>query len=356
MTKKLEPPPKLLNINSPWKKNENPIWLASTLCLSRNIEKFNFPSKLSSDKRNQIISLVSKEIVGFESVVDPVLFRSEEMSPFEKEYLYEHFLTTRSFQEAHHGEGFVVDKSGQFLTAINVQDHLLFLMTDISGELERTLNYLNKIESDIGKNIHYSFSSKFGFLTANINDVGSGFSIYTYLQVPALIHTRSIEEFLIKNSDDSISVTGLQGRPNEIIGDLIVVHNNYTLGMTEETILSHVRTYTIKLLVREKGLRSEIKKNGDPKMKDKVSRAFGLLKHSYQIDAIEALDAISLVKLGVDIEWIKGLSVATLNLLMFDIRRVHLQFQFEEEFPKEELTHKRSEFIHEALKSAELLI
>lgn len=37
--------------NNPWMNNENSIWIGSTVALSRNIEKFNFPNKLSTDKR-----------------------------------------------------------------------------------------------------------------------------------------------------------------------------------------------------------------------------------------------------------------------------------------------------------------
>ncbi len=54
--------PSILQLDKPWKNNHNTIWLASTIAVARNIEKYKFPGKLSSDRRKQIISLASKEI------------------------------------------------------------------------------------------------------------------------------------------------------------------------------------------------------------------------------------------------------------------------------------------------------
>ena len=65
-----------------------------------------------------------------------------------------------------------------------------------------------------------------------------------------------------------------QGRPHEIIGDLVVVQNNYTLGLTEENILSSLRSYSTKLIVQEKSTRSHIKAEENPIIKDKVVESF----------------------------------------------------------------------------------
>jgi protein arginine kinase len=87
-----------------------------------------------------------------------------------------------------------------------------------------------------------------------------------------------------------------------------------------------------------------------------VSRAYAILLHSYQIEAIEALKALSLVKMGLDLEWLKGTSQAALNHLFFACRRAHLLCQYERNISHEELPHRRAEFIHKALHGLELLI
>ena len=197
---------------------------------------------------------------------------------------------------------------------------------------------------------------KFGYLTADFNECGTALIVSVYLQVPALIHTEKIDEFLEKNLDESISVAGIQGDPTEIIGDIVVLKNNYTLGISEESIISSLRTFTTKLLVQENAARSQIRRTQNPEIKDKVSRAVGILVHSYQIEAIESLNALSLLKLGLEMGWVEGITPAMLNLLFFNCRRSHLLRQFPEKINQEDIIHKRSEYIHKALKDIHLTI
>lgn len=347
----------IFSLKEPWVNNENVIWIASTLRLHRNIEKFNFPPKLSDDKKKQIISLVSKELLSLDNLKKPLFFKAEETSPIEKDFFFEHFLTQSPFQQAHAGEAFIVDSTGLFFATINWHDHLQIQFTDCLGEIENTWDNLTKMEINIGKAINYAFSQKFGFLTSHPDESGTGFLVSLFLQLPAMIHTHAFEEFLVKHRDDSVLVTGLQGKPREIIGDLVAIRNNFTLGVTEENILASLRSFSTKLHLHEKSIRTQLKQEDDASLKDKVSRAFAILVHSYQIDTIEAMNAISLLKLGLDLGWIEGVTFKKLNSLFFNCRRAHLVSQYEgKEIPQEELRHRRSEYIHKELAGTQLKI
>lgn len=340
----------------PWVNNSNSVWLASTVSLSRNIEKFKFPGKLSSQSKKQIVALIDKEPLQIEGLQSPLLIKANETSPLDKEYLSEHFLTIHSSQTAEAGEGFILDQTGEFLGQINIENHLKFLVLDAKGDLEGAWNRLAKIESAMGKLWSYSYSSKFGFMTADPTQCGTGMHATVFLQLPGLIHTEAIDKFLEDNTDESLNITGIHANPTEIIGDILMIQNNYTLGLTEENILSSIRSITTKLQSEENVARSTIKAENNPNIKDKVSRAYAILLHSYQIEAIEALNAISLVKLGVDLGWISGTSISELNSLFFTCRRAHLLNQFTDKIAQDELTHKRAEFIHKALKNIKLEI
>lgn len=339
-----------------WAQNNNPIWLASTVRLFRNIEKFKFPVKLDGDRRKQIVSLLSKEFQGMEQLNKPNLFKAEELSSLEKEYLVEHFLSNQSFHSTGSGEAFIIDASGEKMISLNLRNHVQFESIDTNSELETTWNQLVKLETSLGKNISYSYSSKFGFLTADPTQCGTGLSVTVFLQLSGLIHMEMIDGILEKMVDESFVVTGIQGSPTEIIGDVIVIQNNYTLGVTEENIIGAVRSLATKLLLEEHAIRTQIKNKNNSEIKDKISRAFGILIHSYQIEAVEALNAISLLKLGVDLGWLEGINMIQLNELFFNCRRAHLLCQFENKIPQEDIQHKRSEFIHKALKDAKLII
>lgn len=346
----------ILSLANPWINNENNIWLASTLEVYRNIEKYLFPEKLDTERQKQVINLVNPEILNLNADKKPVLILAEEVNPLAKQFLVEHFLSIQSFQNTHVGEAFVIDQTGQFLACINIQDHIRLKIIDCHGELENKWNELLMVESSIGKAIPYAFSSKFGFLTSDPSFTGTGLLATVFLQLSALIQLNKLDEILEKHTDELILITGIQGNPKEFIGDVLAIRNNQTLGVSEEMIISSIRALTTKLLTEENRARNEIRTSQNAHIKDLVSRAYAILIHSYQIDSIEALNAISLIKLGIELGWISGLTFLELNRLFFNCRRSHLLSNFGEIIPQDELPHKRAEFIHEAFKNSELKI
>jgi len=349
-------PISILSQKNPWKKNDNKVWLASTVVLLRNLEKFNFPPKLPTEKQKAIVALVTSEITKQKGLKEPQMFSAKQTDPIAKEYLTEHFLLTEDIHQAHGGEAFVLDSSGEFITTLNMGDHIHFGLMDSKGELESGWNRLIKIESAMGKAFKYAFSQRFGFLTADPSLSGTALQISLYLQLPALVHSEKIDDALEAHANENYLVMGLQGSPTEIIGDVLVIKNNYTLGVTEENILTSLRNIATKLMLEENAARSEIRQKDSAEIKDRVSRAYGILIHSYQIEAIEALNALSLIKLGVDLDWVSGIGTAKINELFFNCRRAHLLTLFKEEIPQEELGHKRAEYIHKALEKVKLKI
>lgn len=346
----------ILSQKKPWQNNSNSVWLASAISLYRNIEKYKFPIKLEADRQKQIVSLISKELLSNPSLKNPKLLYATELTPLQKEYLMEHYLSQHSFHQAHSGEAFIIDETGEFLVELNLQDHIHFQLIDTQGEVESTWNNLVSIETALGRQVSYAFSSKYGFLTSNFALCGTAFNLAVYLQVPGLVHSGTIDQVLEKLADESLLVTGIQGNPTEIIGDILVVQNNYTLSLTEENIISSLRTFITKIQLEENNVRKKVLKDDSRDIKDKVSRAFGILMHSYQIETVEALNALSLFKLGVELNWLTGISLLDVNQLFFNCRRAHLLQQFGENLKPEEIPHKRAEYLHKNLKNVQLVI
>lgn len=347
------PSEQLLKQKGPWLNDFNPIWVASNIALRRNVEKFKFPAKLAKDRRKQIIALLSQEMLSSKLLLKPYLLNGEEIGALEKDFLVEHFLSSEQFTQAHSGEAFIVDETGEFLASLNLKDHLHIQIIDIKGELESSWNKLVKIEENLNKTISFAYTPEFGFLTADPMEAGTGLHISTFLQLTALIQSGELAETLKKLEDDAIETTHFLGADIPV-GDVLIVSNRFTLGVNEESIIQSVRSYTTKLMNAEITARKKAEKSDE--MKDKVSRAYAILIHSYQIETQEALNAISLLKMGAELNWVSGVSVAQLNELFFNIRRSHLLRLFPEKIAPEQIAHKRAEYFHSQLKAAKLLI
>lgn len=342
------------SIKTPWENNENVILLACTIRLLRNIEKYQFVSKLDTERKRQLLTLLLKALPKEKFLRNPKILKSEDITPLEKEFLMEHYLIFEGFQEAFQGAAFIVDSTGQLLVQFNVKDHISLQYTDYSFELEHSLEFLIQLENWLSQSLRFAFLPKFGFLTQDPLVCGTATIISTYLHVPALIHLDKLTTFLEKEGSDSIYSTGLQGNPNELIGDILVIRNSYTLGTNEETIVSTIRNFTLKMILAEKFARTEITESKLPLIQDKISRALGTLKFSYQLETIESLAAISLLKLGVELGCIKGISIRDVNSLFFDVRRAHLLYKIGKTIAHEEIATKRAGFLREKVAAVEV--
>lgn len=348
--------PLFLEDLSPWNENPNSVWLASTILLNRNIENYNFPVKLVQERRKQLVALIGKEMGEFPVFDQPKLLKSEDCTPLDKEFFVEHCLTNEGFIQATQGEAFIFDRTGKSILTVNIEDHLHFHYIDIKGELEKGLSALAALETKIGKTFSYAFSPRFGFITSNPYFCGTGMVLSLFLQISGLLHGgtwNTVKESLI---DDSIEISGLLGKQDELVGDLIVVRNQYTLGVNEESIVSTLRTFATKILAEENNARNKIRQANNAEIKDKVARAYALLMYSYQIETVEALNEIALMKFGLEMGWIQGVTLTELNALFFSCRRAHLLRRQNEKVPMEEVAHKRAELIHSTLKNVTLTI
>lgn len=346
----------IYQLQSPWKKGSHSVWLASSLMLIRNFSKFPFPHTLDKGRLQQIVTLAYDGMKECTELHHPQLFRSDEVSPIEKEFLSEHFLVTDGFYQVHDEGGFVIDESGQFLAGINLQNHLQLYLIDSEQEIEKSWNKLGKIEESIGKKNDLAFNRQFGFLVSNPGLSGTGLVITLYLHIPAIIQTGELAELLEKEKEEEIEATGLQGSPTEMIGDILVARNRCTLGLTEEYILTSLRMWATRAVVAEVSIRKKLKEKSSEQIKNKISRALGLLTHSYQLEVVESLNALSLVKLGVELGWIEAPPQLNLTEVFFNCRRAHLLHHLGRRVDIPELPHQRAEYLQTIASQLKLAI
>lgn len=355
MKEKIKLPSFLLE-HIPWENHVNPIWPATTFLLHRNLNKFYFPSKMNIEEQIQTLTLTKELILKNSELYHPQFLSAEQLEPLDKEFLFEHFLCMENFQNTSEGQGFVIDESSKFLALLNIDDHLQLQYVDCKGDWDSAWNKLSNIETTLASSLDYAFSSRFGYLTSNLNVCGTGLEIYTYLHLPMLIRTNQLEEILLKQKDEDVIAIGLQGTLEEFTGDFLILHNRFSIGCSEEAILRTTYATAMRLMATEKILRTQTQNDNSSQMKDLISRAYGLLVHSFQLQTKEALDALSLIKLGVDLNWISGIEDAKINKLFFKIRRAHLlHANNTRSESREQLLHTRATYLHQELRDIKFL-
>ena len=123
------------------------------------------------------------------------------------------------------------------------------------------------------------------------------------------------------------SYTGPNCKVEKLPGNVVVISNRASLGLSEEAILRSVHVLASKLCTEEKSTLVKLQGTKDLKVCDAIARAYGLVAHSLNLDIKEALDALSLVRLGNQLSLIDGLSEEEWVDLFFECRRAHLRTQ-----------------------------
>jgi len=352
MTQKPNLPSQLLT-HFPWGGEKNPIWLSSSLILLRNLSRSKFPTKQKEAELKSTQEHLQKALTTAPSLKNLVYLPADLLDPLEREWIYEHFLTHDSFQNIASGQGFALDDSGRLLGTINIENHLSLQIIDTSQDIAAAWGRLAKIEAEISKSAEFAFSPKFGYLTADPSQCGTGLLGYLYLHLPALHHTGQLQELIQNQIDEDVRAMGLEGSLEDLVGDIVIIRNPYTLGLTEETIIHSLESAALKLIAAERTLRSHLREKEITTIKDQIGRAFGLLAHSYQLHAKESLNALSLLKLGADLGWVTGITQDKLSEVFFQCRRAHLSHLLGKA-ASEDLLLKRAEFIHNILHQIQL--
>ncbi len=345
--------PKPLLDHLPWDESANPIWPATTFLLRRNLKAYPFPSKLKEETARLITSELESALLARSALVSPKALETDSLSAIEKEFLFEHFLRLHAFQSSLKGHGFLIDDTASFLALFNIEDHLQLHLTVCSKELEKGFEKLVRLDTELSNLLEFASTPKFGYLTSDPSFCGTGLKMTVFLHLPALILCNRLQDALAKQNDEEIEASSMQGSLNEFLGDLLILTNRYTLGVSEENIFYSLHAAAMQFSLLERTLRDKLKIEGNEEMKDRVSRAFGLLMHSYQLQTQETLSALSLMKLGLDLGWIAGVSDQVLNEVFFQSRRAHLAALFQESDPNH-LPRRRSELIHSKLGGMQL--
>ena len=89
------------------------------------------------------------------------------------------------------------------------------------------------------------------------------------------------------------------------------------------------------------------------KVADKIGRAYGTLRHAHIIDSKEALNHLSLLRLGGTLGFFPPETVVLCDTLLMDIQPAHLQMNANQALSPEERDAIRAKTVRERLHSLE---
>lgn len=296
--------------------------------LARNISGIPFPHLLDTAKGIEIMESVKAAHEG----ADGLLLRSMHLFTFDQlDILDRQTLTEKHLCSPEHaasGErhrGIMLNEDKSLAVMINEEDHLRIQCLLPGLALKECHDLAQQLDDELEQTLDYAFDEVRGYLTACPTNVGTGMRASVMLHLPAAQMTGLINQLLQNVSQLGLAVRGLYGEGSEPVGNFYQISNQITLGQTEEDIYNYLQTIAEQIVEQEIQLRERLMAEMPYQLEDKIGRAYGILNNARLIGSDEAMRMLSLLRLGIDLKIIKGISIYALNQLMVAIRPAHLQ-------------------------------
>jgi len=323
---------------------EGPV-ISSRVRFARNLYDTTFPGWASTEVRDRIWNDVVLAFDNVEQNTEFMRWRMDELQPLERELLFERHLISAELVERKTGSGLFVSEDECRAVMVNEEDHIRLQSLRPGLNLQQALAEAEALDNDLEKSLTYAFSSKLGYLTACPSNLGTGMRASVMLHLPGLCLTEEIKPVINAVSKIGLAVRGMWGEGSEAAGHMFQISNQITLGKTEVEIISHLDQIVLEVIEHEKNARLRLMETQEIRVHDHIGRAYGILAHAAMINSNEALDLLSGLRLGADLNLMPEMGRRDIDQLLIQIQPAHLQKAAGAALSPEERDIKRAQLI-----------
>jgi protein arginine kinase len=329
--------------------DEGPV-ISSRIRLARNLEEYSFPGWASEEEKHAIW----KQITAIFQTMDRhfICWGMPETPSLDREILFERHLISQELAMKDEGCGVFVSPDECMSIMVNEEDHIRIQSLQSGLNLQGAWKAADEVDDELEARLAYAFSPKLGYLTACPSNVGTGMRASVMLHLPGLVLMDEMNPVINGISKIGLAVRGMWGEGTEAAGNMFQVSNQITLGRREDEIISHLEQIVLELIEHENNARARLMNEKSIMVEDHVARAFGVLSNARLISSGEALNLLSTLRLGLDLEMIDQFSRRDLDMLFISIQPAHLQKLENSDLEPEERDIVRAEMLRDFMENA----
>lgn len=333
---------------------ENDIVMSSRIRLARNLSGYSFREKLGAAMQQQLLEEVARVAASTPLLKDCYFFNYKSLKDLDTQFLLERHLISREHATEKGERALIVSRNEVVSIMVLEEDHLRLQVLQSGLNLFEAWRLVDKIDSALESKLPYSFHGDLGYLTACPTNVGTGLRASCMLHLAGLMMTKQVNKVLQALSKLNLAARGFFGEGTQASGNFFQFSNQMTLGQQEDEIIDALDRVMRQIIEHEKEARNHLLEKRRAKLEDEIWRAVGTLKSARVISSAEALGLLSLMRLGIDLGFIKDFSKANLNALFLFVQPAHLQKLSDVVLKTSERDQKRAEMLRARLKDVAL--
>jgi len=264
--------------------------------------------------------------------------------------LVERHLISREHAAKGGGSAVVVNRRQTLSIMINEEDHLRMQSIRSGLQLKQAFKLVDKIDSALESKLDFAFDPRLGYLTACPTNVGTGMRASAMLHLPGLVLSELINQVVQAVSKIGLAVRGLYGEGTEAMGNLFQISNQTTLGEKEEEIITRLSKVIETIIEKEHDARQVLLQKKPNTLCDQIGRAYGVLTYAHAMPSKEALNLLSIIKLGMDLGAFPEDHRLQIDELFIETQPAHLQKSSQQKLNAEERDQLRAQIIRDRLK------
>jgi protein arginine kinase len=328
---------------------EQDIVLSSRIRLARNLNNFKFMSSLSEPERRELEKVLYSVFIKSACLENFSIYNINDLDELDRIVLKEKKIISQRFYRQ--GEGLVATDESQTVSVISGDlDHLRISAVMDGLNLISVYDKTIAIERELSEVLDFASTEKEGYLTANVSDSGTAMKGSVFLHLPVLDAFDLMNQYIIKTLETMLEVTGFSGGGSHSLGGLYLISNKNSFYPDEDSIVGLLNKTAKVFIDREREEREELVNGKYPQLEDKIYRSLGVLKYCRQITELEAISALSMLRLGISVNWINDLTFKDISSVLTCIGSGYLRSASYEEKPDEtDIMRLRAETIRNKL-------
>jgi len=267
----------------------------------------------------------------------------------DKQVLVERHLISREHAAKNVGSGVVINDKETICVMINEEDHLRMQAIKSGLQLKNVFKLIDKVDSELEEALDFAFSPKLGYLTACPTNVGTGMRASAMVHLPAMVLGDQINQVVQAVNKLGLAVRGLYGEGTEALGNVFQVSNQTTLGEKEGEVIERLNKVIQQIIEHEENARITLLEKKPRVVYDQVGRAYGILTNAHTVSSKEALNLLSLLRMGVDLELFPTGTRGVVDELFIISQPAHVQKAAERKLTAEERDSFRADLIRRRL-------
>ncbi len=336
-----------------WLRGEGPhhqVVISSRVRLARNLRSRPFPGWAKKAERTSILELVRPRVEELPEMQDSFSESLQDLSALDRQVLVERHLISREHAAKGTGSAVVINRRQTLSIMINEEDHLRMQSIRSGLQLKQAFKLVDKIDSALESKLEFAYDPRLGYLTACPTNVGTGMRASAMLHLPGLVLSELINQVIQAVSKIGLAVRGLYGEGTEAMGNLFQISNQTTLGEREDDIINRLSKVIETIIEKEHDARQVLLQKKPNTLSDQIGRAYGVLTYAHAMASKEALNLLSIIKLGVDLGAFSEERRFSIDELFIETQPAHLQKTSQQKLNAEERDHLRAQIIRERLK------